>query len=115
MPQIDGFWSLRQFRSGEGHKDLVGCESTTVEVLAMVALLCATTSCIPTSILYLYVLPQFSSLKTTDLESAKKNFGPFSSKSVFSSCRDHRAKYIRNRLQRESLQRAFLTVMKSHL
>ena len=47
--------------------------------------------------------------------SAKKNFGPFSSKSVFSSCRDHRAKYIRNRLQRESLQRAFLTVMKSHL
>ena len=99
-------------------KDL-GCESTTVEVLAMVALLCATTSCIPTyqytTILYLYVLPQFSSLKTTDLESAKKNFGPFSSKSVFSSCRDHRAKYIRNRLQRESLQRAFLTVMKSHL
>ena len=48
MPKIDGFWSLRQFRSGEGHKDLVGCESTTVEVLAMVALLCATTSCIPT-------------------------------------------------------------------
>ena len=68
MPQIDGFWSLRQFRSGEGHKDLVGCESTTVEVLAMVALLCATTSCIPTTILYLYVLPQFSSLQKRQKE-----------------------------------------------
>ena len=52
-------------------------------VLAM-ALLRAT---IPT---YTSMYVQFSSSKTDpDRESAKKTFGPFS-KSVFSSCRDHR-------------------------
>ena len=77
-PKDAGIWSLRQFRYG-GHKDF-GCESSL--------------SYGAPSRDYTYILLcTYNFLPKTDRESAKKTFGPFS-KSVFSSCRDHRAKEI---------------------